>query len=166
MQSTVSTFTFSVFVSTPLEDEAARLLGPVWTGADSTSTWGSAGNWDLGTVPDSSTAATVPNDSLLGGAPHPVLSADATVRHLRVGIGSSLDLDGNRLEILGNLDAAGAIANGTVVLSSDSALAGGSVPALEVPGRAHLQRPTVTAGAVRVTGSLSTAGAPLTIAIP
>lgn len=163
---TVNTFTFSVYVSTSMVDEEALMLGPVWTGADSTSNWSTAANWSTGEVPDSTMAVTIPTDSVLGGAPLPVLSTDTSVLHLRVGTGSTLDLGGHLLGVGGNVDARGAVTNGTVRLTSDSGIAGGTLPSVEVAGDVRLQRPTKATGAVQVTGSLTITDDPLSIQIP
>jgi hypothetical protein len=163
---TVNTFTFAVYVSTTMVDEHALMLGPVWTGADSTSNWSTPGNWSTGEVPDSTAAATVPTDSVLGGAPLPVLDADASVQHLRVGSGSVLDLGSHLLSVGGNVDARGAVTNGTVRLTSGSGLAGGTLPAVEVEGAVQLQRPTTATGAVEVTGTLTVHDVPLSIQLP
>ncbi len=163
---TVNTFAFTVYVSTTMVDETALMLGPVWTGADSTSNWFTAANWSTGEVPDSTMAATVPSDSVLGGAQLPALTNDASVLHLRVGSGSELDLGGHLLGVAGNVDARGAVTNGTVRLTSDAGLAGGTLPSLEVAGAVQLQRPTTATGAVQVTGSLAVTDVPLSIQIP
>jgi hypothetical protein len=163
---TVNTFAFTVYVSASMVDEDALMLGPVWTGADSTSNWFTAANWSTGEVPDSTMAATIPTDTVLGGAPLPALTTDASVLHLRVGTGSALDLGGNLLAVGGNVDARGAVTNGTVRLTSDSGIAGGTLPSVEVAGAVHLQRPTTATGAVQVTGSLTVTDVPLSIQIP
>lgn len=165
VQSTVNTFAFVVYVSAPMVDESALLLGPVWSGGAGSSDWLAPGNWNGG-VPDSTMVATVPSDSLLGDASHPVLGLDATVRHLRVGTGSTLDLGGWRLDVRGNVDALGAVTNGTIRLTEAEALAGGTLPAVEVVGDLFLQRAVTATGPVSVSGSLHAGDLPLTIRIP
>jgi hypothetical protein len=164
--STVNTFAFTVYVATTMVDEHALMLGPVWTGADSTSNWFTAANWSTGEVPDSTMAATIPTDTVLGGASLPALGNDASVQHLRVGSGSVLDLGGHVMTVAGNVDARGAVSNGTVRLTSDSTLAGGTLPSLAVEGSVHLQRPTTATGSVEVTGTLTIQDLPLSIRIP
>jgi hypothetical protein len=88
------------------------------------------------------------------------------VQHLRVGSGSVLDLGSHLLSVGGNVDARGAVTNGTVRLTSDSGIAGGTLPSVEVAGAVHLQRPTTATGAVQVTGSLTVTDVPLSIQIP
>jgi hypothetical protein len=164
---TVGFFVFTVYVSAPMVDESAVLLGPVWTGGAETADWFTPGNWDGGVVPDSTMVATIPTDSLLGEVEFPVLTADARVQHLRVGAGSMLDLDGRVIEVRGNVDATGDISNGTVRLANGAEFLGGNVPSVQVGGGVALQRPVRASGPVSVTGSLQVGeGVPLNISIP
>lgn len=161
----VLSFSFTVYISTPIIEETAPLLGPVWSGGESTD-WSAASNWEGGRLPAPDSSVTIPSDSLLSGGAHPVLAGDASVNNLRVGAGSSLNLAGFRLLVGGNLDVTGSISDGTVVLSNESALVGGEVPALEILGGARLQRPTVARSPVTVSGSLVVGENPLVISIP
>lgn len=162
----VNTFSFLVYVSASMIDETAALLGPVWNGAGETPAWSLPSNWRGEVVPGSTASATIPADSLLGGAPHPVLDADVEVLHLRVGEGTVLNLTGYQLVAGGNVDVLGEVANGTIRLDGDSARVGGRLPALEVRGGAALQRALHTAGPVTVNGSFVTDGFALTVVIP
>ena len=163
---TVDSFSFSVYVFAPVADEMMTLLDRVWTGAGG-SAWEADASWQGGEAPDSTSVVAIPADSLLGGAVHPVLSADAVVTHLRVGTGSTLGLQGHTLEVRGNLDAIGAVQQGTVVLSGAGAMIGGTVPALRVTGGAVLQSPVRASAAVSVSdGSLRVADRALSIQIP
>lgn len=162
---TVLRFTFTAYVSAPMVNEAAPLLDAVWTGATSTA-WSSAGNWAQGAVPGTGSVVAIPSDALLASTNYPQLSADVTVGSLRVGQASTLDLNARVLTLGGNLDAVGTITGGTVRVTGAGARIGGTLPALEVSGSATLQRPVQTSGAVLVTGALTAADQPLTIAIP
>lgn len=164
--SSVNTFSFLVYISVPMIDETAPLLGLVWTGAGETPDWSLASNWSREEVPGPTATASVPSDSLLGGAPHPVLDGDVEVRHLRLGGGSSLNLEGYRLTAGGNVDVLGEITNGTVRLDGASVLVGGRLPGLEIEGHATLQRPLHTTAPLTVEGILVVDGLPLTVAIP
>jgi hypothetical protein len=163
---TVNAFRFTVYLSTPLADPDGALLDRVWTGAGG-SAWEAAGSWSGGEAPNPASTVAIPADSLLGGAPHPVLAGDAEVTHLRVGSGSILLLDGHTLTAWGNVDAAGAVAGGTLRLAGTRVVVGGALPALRVTGSARLQRPVVAGGAVSISdGSLGIADVPLSIQIP
>ncbi|HEX8905726.1 MAG TPA: hypothetical protein VF771_12820, partial [Longimicrobiaceae bacterium] len=116
VDSGVTNFTFTLFVSAKMPDESAALLDKVWTGAVS-SDWADAGNWKDGVVPDSTSTVAVPPDALLASHTGPVLSADVVVKHLRVGAGSTLGLNGHALRARGNVDAVGTISGGTQTLS-------------------------------------------------
>jgi hypothetical protein len=162
----VSTFTFTVYVSAPMVDESAALLDKVWTGATSTD-WTVGSNWQGGVVPDSASTVSIPPDSLLApGHSQPALPASAMITNLRVGYASSLALGGNTLTAWGNVDAVGGVTGGTVRMRGTGAYLGGNVNALEVSGSARLQRATKASGAVSVTGTLNVKDQALTIAIP
>jgi hypothetical protein len=164
--STVNTFEFVVYVSTPIVDINAPLLDAVWGGTSSTD-WGTADNWQTGSVPDSGSVVAIPRASLLpSGANFPTLSADDTLNAVRVGEASTLDLGAHTMLVTGNVDAPGTITNGIIQLSGATARLGGNLPTLEISGGASLQRATATSGSVSVTGTLSTQDLPLTIAIP
>ena len=160
-----TTFTFKVYVSTATTNESAPLLGPVWNGQLSTA-WTAAGNWSGSTVPDATSPATVPISSQVTSGNMPVLGADAAILHLRVGDGSTLGLGGFAMAVGGNVDAPGAVSNGTLTMSGTSALLRGSVPALTVSGNTSLQGTTTASGPVVVSGTLNLADQPLTIAWP
>ena len=164
---TVTAFAFKLYVSAPLPNEGASLLDRVWAGAGD-GNWLSATNWTGGAAPDSGSTASVPTDSLISGAhAQPQLTIDTAVTNLRVGYGAALQLNAHTLRVYGNLDAIGSIAAGTVELRGGNAVVGGNLPTVTVLGRAHLQRPTATTGAVAIVdGTLGVADQPLTIQMP
>ncbi|HEX5726555.1 MAG TPA: hypothetical protein VFX98_13860 [Longimicrobiaceae bacterium] len=164
VEATVSTFSFTLYVSAAQADENGALLGPVWQG-DVDADWQTAGNWSDGAVPGPSAVVSVPSDSLFTGS-MPVLSADAEVGYLRVGFGSTLDLGTNDLEVNVNLDAVGTISNGTTTMSGTNALLKGNLAGLGVTGSTFLQGAAKTTGAVTVLGTLDTNGNVLTISVP
>ncbi len=152
---TVNTFDFTVYVSAPMTNETGPMLDRAWTGGSSAG-WAVGSNWLNGLAPDASSVVAIPPDSLIAGVhSQPVLPADASVTHLRVGFASSLDLATHVLTASGNVDAVGAITNGTLMLTGPNALLGGTLNVLTIPGHARVQRLTVATGAVTVTGSLS-----------
>lgn len=161
---TVATFSFTVAVSAPLVDEAAPLLNTVWEGGVS-GEWELAENWRDDLLPDSLSTVSILSDSLFAGE-MPVLSAPDTVLHIRVGIGSILDLGSHVLEARGNVDAAGVVSNGTLRMSGSGTLLKGAVDKLDISGSVVLQESTSTTGPLSVTGSLATPGHPLSIVIP
>ena len=164
--STVTSFSFTVYVWTQMVNEALPIVDKVWTGAVSTA-WETAGNWQDGVVPDSTSVVAIPPDSLLSGAHNqPVLAADADVAHLRVGFGSSLTLAGHQMRVRGNVDAVGTISGGTVWASGTGALLRGNVDAMLVSGSAQLQGAVKATSAVSVTGSLAVKDQALSISIP
>jgi hypothetical protein len=166
VSSGASSFSFTVYVSTPMTDESGPMLDAVWDGSEG-SAWEVGGNWTDGVAPDSASTVAVPVDSLLGGAPHPVLAADAQVTNVRVGYLSTIDLAGYTLTAWGNVDAPGAIQNGTLRMGGTGALVGGTLPSLRVTGSARLQSAVRTTGAVSIQdGSLNVADRPLSIQIP
>jgi hypothetical protein len=166
VSSGASSFTFGVYVSTPMTDEAGPMLDAVWDGSDG-SAWELGGNWSDGAAPDSASTVAVPADSLLGGAPHPVLAADAQVTHLRVGHLSTIDLAGHTLTAWGNVDAPGAIENGRVRIGGSGVVVSGTLPSVRVTGSARLQTAVRATGAVSIAdGSVSVADLPLSIQIP
>jgi hypothetical protein len=165
VDATVVSFAFTVYVSTPLPNENDPLVDKVWTGAVD-SLWSTAGNWQGGVVPDSSSVVAVPPDSLLTSHRAPKLTANADVAYLRVGYGNTMDLGGFTLRVRGNADAVGTIANGTVWESGTGALMRGTFNAVQVTGSASLQGSMKTTGAVSVTGSLAVKNQALSIQIP
>ena len=142
-------------------------LTELWTGATS-SDWGTAGNWQSGMVPTSSSGVDIPDDALLSSHVMPVLGADAQITDLRVGVASTLGLGGNTLNATGNVDVLGAVNNGTLWMSGTGALLAGSVDKLKVDGRVALERRVVATGRVTVagSGSLSVPDSLLSIQIP
>lgn len=163
---TVTTFSFTVYISAPMVNEAAPLLDEVWEGDVSTN-WQTGANWNGGVAPDSANTVSVPADSLLApGHSLPVLTASARLTNLRVGYASTLGLGGFTLTAYGNVDAVGTVSNGTVKVAGTGAYLGGNLPAVEVTGSAQLQRSTRATGAVSVTGTLTVKDQALTISVP
>jgi hypothetical protein len=172
---TVETFTFSVYVSAPVSNEALPLLDALWTGAESTD-WHSAANWKSGVVPACAligmTYTCTGVVSILPAAVEPVanmpvLAADAGVFHLRVGAGSTLTMNGHTVEVAGNVDIDGTVSGGVVRMSGAKTLLRGSVPSLRVTGNTTLQGATATSGAVSIAdGSLTIRNQPMSISIP
>jgi hypothetical protein len=161
---TVENFTFAVFVNAPMTDGASPLLDRVWTGAVDEN-WAESGNWRDGVIPTSVNAVSILSDSHFAGT-MPALTADAQVRHVRVGSGSTLDLAGYVLDVLGNVDAIGAITGGELRLQGGDVLLNGNVPALRIDGAVRLQGPTQASGSVTIAGSLVVDGRTLTISRP
>jgi len=163
--STVVSFTFTLLISANVSG-TGPMFCPIWTGSTSTA-WSNAGNWKNGLVPDSASIAQVPPDSLIASPNMPVASGNISLTGLKVGFGSTLDLNGFTANVYGNVDAIGTISNGTVMLRGTSSLVGGSLPALLVTDAARLQRATKTSRAVSIAGgSLSVKDQALTIALP
>jgi len=166
MTGTVSTFSFTVYLSSPVVDQSIPMLDKVWTGATS-SDWMVGSNWQGGVAPDSASTVAIPADSLLApGHSQPVLTANVFLTNLRVGYGSSLGLAGFTVTAYGNVDGVGAISGGTLKVAGSSAVIGGRLSATQVTGSAKLQRSTVTSGAVSVTGTLNVKDQALSISIP
>ncbi|HEX5724278.1 MAG TPA: hypothetical protein VFX98_02365 [Longimicrobiaceae bacterium] len=161
VDNTVTSFSWTLYVSAPMVDDGAPLLDAVWQG-DVSADWQTAGNWLDDAVPGATSVVSVPS----GVGTMPVLSADAQAAHVRVSTGSTLDLATFTLEALGNVDAVGTISNGTVELSGAEALLKGNVPALQVTGSTSLQGSTKATGAVNVTGSLTIKDQALNISVP
>ncbi|MBW3572522.1 MAG: hypothetical protein KY467_15580 [Gemmatimonadetes bacterium] len=157
-----SAFTFKVYVLASQTDESGNGLDAVWSGGIS-SNWFAAGNWSTGSVPDATSVVAVPGS---GVANMPVLTASASALALRVASGGTLGLGGFNLAVGGNVDATGAISNGSVTMSGSGSLLMGSVPALFVTGSTALQGSTKATGAVAVTGSLAVADSALSISVP
>jgi len=169
LDATVTAFTFTVYISAPMQDESGSVAAKIdetWAGATSTD-WTDASNWSNSTVPDSAKGVSIPADSLLSpGHNLPVLTANVDVLHLRVGYGSTLGEGGFTARVRGNVDAVGAISNGTLWMTGSGALLSGNVNALQVSGSTRLQGATKATGAVVVSGSLANNGKALTISIP
>ncbi|HEY7770006.1 hypothetical protein [Longimicrobium sp.] len=159
-----TTFTFRVYVNTETAS-SGPLQGPTWDGSES-SAWFTAANWLDGVVPDGTSAAIVPPAAQIPGATMPVLTANASVLHLRVGDASTLGLGGFTMAVGGNLDAPGTISNGSVTLTGTGALLRGYIPAATVTGSTFLQGAAKASGPVSVTGSLTVADSALSIAVP
>ena len=146
--STVNTFSFQVYVSSPIDgNEQSQLLGDIWTGSTS-SAWANPANWSDGVVPDSTTTATIPTDSLLASHTYPAASSDIFAANLRIGSGSSLSLGGFSATVRGNVESLGSVTGGTIRMTGSSALLGGNVDALVVNGAVTLQRSTRATGAI------------------
>jgi hypothetical protein len=160
---TVSTFSFTVLVSTAVADESASYIDRLWTGSAGTS-WSNASNWQGGVPADTSTVA-VPPASMITSGNQPVLDGDVTVRNFRVAQGSSINLSGFTMTVAGNVDAPGSMTNGVVSVTGAKAVIGGTFDRVVISGAARLQRPTTTSGAVAITGSLTLGDKPLNIAI-
>lgn len=156
-----SAFSFKVYVYASQADESGNGLDHVWTGATSTS-WLTASNWNPASVPADTSVVAIPS----GVGNMPVLTADTSVLALRVASGATLGLGGFDLEVGGNVDASGAISNGSVTMSGTGSLLKGTIATLFVTGSTRLQGSTVASGAVSVTGSLTVADSALSISIP
>lgn len=64
----------------------------VWVGTIDDS-WNKAGNWSLGQVPDANSEVIIPGGRRVGGSPrYPVLSANTTVRSLKIDPGGRVDV--------------------------------------------------------------------------
>jgi hypothetical protein len=163
---TVNTFTFNVYVDVSMQDPQAPMLGALWTGAVD-GDWFTAGNWQNDAVPDSSSVVSILTDSLISGPGRPVLSAATTVAAVRVGSGTTLDLNGHTLEVRGNVDVPGQVIAGTIHLSASASLLRGNVDALRITAGVELQGAAKTTGAVSIAdGSLNLAGQALSISVP
>ena len=165
VDNTVTTFSFVLYVSAQLDDEASPRLDAVWQGDVSTD-WETVGNWSNGAVPTITSTVAVPNQSMMVGPNMPTLTAAAQVLNLRVGLASTLSLANQSFEVGGNLDATGTISGGSTTMSGSGALLNGNVDALAITGSTFLQGTARATGAVNVTGSLTTNGNVLTIAVP
>jgi hypothetical protein len=166
VEPTVATFSFAVYVSVTMVDEGAPLLDAVWTGAQD-GAWSAPENWRDGSVPDSASVVSILSDTLITGPGRPVLDGDVVVAALRVGAGTTLDLQGHALEVRGNLDAPGAVVGGTVTLSEPGSLLRGNVDGVRVTAGVALQGATRATGAVAVQdGSLAVSDRALSIQIP
>ena len=167
VESTVTRFSFTVYMTAPQADENLPLLDAVWNGSTSTSLT-LAANWDDGVIPDSASSVSIPADSLLApSAFMPVLAADAQLTHLRVGYASTVSLAGYTLTAWGNVDAPGTISGGTLRVAGTDVLLRGSLPSLRITGSASLQGATVASGAVSVSdGTLNVQDKALSISLP
>jgi hypothetical protein len=164
--STVNTFAFTLYVNAPITaSSSSPLLANIWNGSSSNA-WTDASNWRDGVVPDSASTATIPTDSILSSHVYPVAPSDIRVTNLRVGTGSSLDLNTFTVTVYDNVDATGSITSGTVKMPGAGALLGGNVPALVVTGAVSLQRSTRANQAVSISdGSLNVADKSLSISL-
>lgn len=166
LDSGVTNFSFMVYVSTPMVEETVPLLGPVWSGLGGDTDWTNPANWQGSRLPAADSAVTIPTDTVIGAGTFPALTGDAAVQHLRIGAGSTLDLDGNVIEVGGNLDVSGSVTGGTVRMTNSASLIGGTVPALEITGSSRLQRPISASGPVSVSGTLTVTDRTFTVSIP
>lgn len=160
-----SAFSFKVYVLASQTDESGNGLDAVWSGATSTN-WLTGSNWAAGSTLTPTSTVQVPPAASIPGAFMPVLTADAQMKDLRVGAGSTMGLGGFDVELTGNLDAVGTISNGSVTMTGTGALLKGAIPSLFVTGSTRLQGGTRATGAVSVTGSLTVADSALSISIP
>src|SRR5262249_12311880 len=129
--------------------------------------WDSAGNWQGGVVPDSSSVVAIPPDSLLTGAHnHPVLESNVRVAAIYVGFGSTLTQGLYTLQSAGIVDAVGTISGNTVVMTGTGTYLRGNVGALQVSGSTELQGAVKTTGAVSVTGVLTVKDQAMSISLP
>jgi hypothetical protein len=91
---------------------------PTWTGKAHDSRWTTAGNWDGGIVPTSSSSVFLPlaTTILSSNLQAPKLAANQAVGTIEVEDGGQLDLGGNTLTVGGTINGhiAGTIFNGTV----------------------------------------------------
>jgi hypothetical protein len=135
-------------------------VGALWTGAASTA-WAAPANWLGGVVPDSTLDATIP-----ATAPYmPVLSANAVILDLDAATGSTVNLGGYTLELIGALVGSGTVSNGTLKIRGGEIQ--GNVPSLLVTTGLSVQAATKATGPVSIQGgSLEISGAPLSISIP
>ncbi|HEV3052290.1 MAG TPA: Ig-like domain-containing protein [Longimicrobium sp.] len=134
-----------------------------WEG-DVSSNWQTAGNWDAGVVPTSTTVAIIPAAGTLPNLP--VLTANAQVLDLTVGSARTLGLGGFTLQAGGDVTATGTISNGVLQLTGADADWQGTVDDVVVSGAGFVASATRATGPISVTGSLSVATGPLSIATP
>lgn len=165
VQTTVTTFTFQVYISAPMANEGTgvpQMLNEYWDGSAS-SDWHTAANWADGTVPDSSSGVFIP-----AGTPNaPVMAADADILHLRVATSATLSQGGFTLRVRGNVDAQGTISNGTLYMSGSGAVLRGNTDDLRVTGSTSLQGSTRATGAVNISdGSLTVKDQAISISLP
>lgn len=161
----VLTFSFRVYINASQVDESGNGLDAVWDGSFDTN-WGDMQNWTPAAVPGASSAVQIPPAANIPGAFMPVLQADASALHVRVGAGSTLGLGGNDLAVGGNVDGVGPISGGSVTMSGSGALLKGTIPTLFVTGSTFVQGAVNTTGAVSVTGSLTVADSAMSISLP
>ena len=107
-----------------------------WTGLVSTD-WNTAGNWDIGLIPDSTDNVIIPQS-----APNmPLLAGDVTIETLEIDSGSTMTTGGYSLVVLGDtllqgiLEASNSIINISGNLTTDSGgIIQGTSPTLYVAG--------------------------------
>lgn len=165
----VSSFTFQVYVVTPLANTSSiALLDNVWTGAFD-SDWDNVLNW-VGGVPTSTSTVAIPASTVASPILNmPVLTANVQVADLMVASGSTLGLAGYTLEASGTVDAVGTISGGTVRMTGTGPmpLLRGNVNVVQVTGSVALQGAVKATGAVSVSdGKLNVAGHALSISLP
>lgn len=165
MPSTVVTFAFTLRVAADQSDETQSLLDAVWTGLTSTA-WTLVTNWTGGAPNAGSVAAIPPAAQLLPGASMPVLDGDTVVGALRVGAGSTLDLNAYTLRVGASADAVGVISNGTVHLTGTNSFLSGNFGSLRITGTTATQGAVKATGALNVQGSLNVKGHALAVQIP
>ncbi|MBB4638651.1 hypothetical protein [Longimicrobium terrae] len=159
--SSVSTFTFSVYVDAQLTNET-NLFDAAWVGRVSND-WFVAENWSKNVVPGESSIVTVLADSAVRV---PTLTRDSSIAALNVGPATTLDLNTHSLQIAGFVNAPGEIIGGRIIMTGSAAKLSGFVPSLNITGATALQGPVKTTGAVAVQGTLTVTDQTLTIRIP
>lgn len=162
-----TSFTFMVYVWADQPDKDASFTDELWTGAVS-SDWSTGANWLDGTAPTASSSVQIRAAAAYPVPNQPVLTGDAQIGNLEVGVGSTLSLAGYTLTASGNVDATGAVTGGRLQMSGTGVVLGGNLPGVVINGGTSLQRSTVASGAVSISdGSLVVNGSkPLSISIP
>lgn len=87
-------------------------IGNVWQGDEmgNPNDWDDPDNWSSGAVPTCSTDALIPTNPI--GGQFPTVNANASVRNLTIGVGATVNMSANTLNVCGNLDNSGTF-NGT-----------------------------------------------------
>lgn len=162
----VTSFSFMVYVAAEVLDGDAVLIDAIWSGAGGSNSWLDPQNWREGVVPDTAASVAIPPAGQLAGPRQPQLQSYFRVEHLRVGAGSTLDLDGHNLRVDGSIDAPGEIVGGPVHLYGFGSTIGGSLPSTLALATSSLHSPVTLSGPLRIIGGLTTDGQPLTISAP
>lgn len=162
----VTSFTFMVYVAAEVLEADAILIDAIWSGAGASNSWLDPQNWQEGVAPDTAISIAIPPAAQLAGSRQPQLQSNFRVEHLRVGAGSTLDLNGHNLRVYGSIDAAGEVVGGTVLLHTFGAIIGGSLPSMVALATSSLHSPLTVSGPLRISGGLTTDGQPLTISAP
>ncbi|MDX8414284.1 MAG: family 16 glycosylhydrolase, partial [Mariprofundales bacterium] len=133
----------------------------IWTGATSTA-WGVASNWDVGTVPATASNVVVPS----GTINQPVLATAVSVADLTISVGGTLNIGVNALTVSGNLIVQGTLAGtGAITMGGTGKFLAGSLPNLIVVGSVSLVGATDTASNLTINGggTLNLNGQSLTV---